>query len=73
MLNSFVMHAVGNLSRNPELLTRENIPYVRFCCAATTMGSMRMGSSDPHRVAFGSRLSVTTPTDSSSMLGRETS
>jgi hypothetical protein len=36
MLNSFVMHAVGNLARNPELLTRENIPYVRFCLCVCT-------------------------------------
>ena len=38
MLNSFVMHAVGNLARNPELLTKENIPYVRFCLSGNNHG-----------------------------------
>ena len=38
MLNRFVMHAVGNLARNPERLTREDIPYVRFCLCGNNHG-----------------------------------
>jgi len=30
-MNSFTLHAVGNLARNPDLLSRGEITYTRFC------------------------------------------
>jgi single-strand DNA-binding protein len=30
-MNSFTVHAVGNLARNPEPVTKGGTPYTRFC------------------------------------------
>ena len=30
-MNSFEVSAVGNLARNPELVTRSDTSYTRFC------------------------------------------
>ena len=31
MLNSFILHAVGTLARNPELANKGDVTFVRFC------------------------------------------
>ena len=30
-MNSFTLHAVGNLARNPELMVKKDVRYVQFC------------------------------------------
>jgi single-strand DNA-binding protein len=59
-MNSFALTAVGNLARNPELLTGNDTSYTRFCLIANDyagkdeQGAARAVTTSLWFVAFGS-------------------